>query len=163
MVSWLPLDAAASTLLDICICSAAELPPVVHVVHPRPVQWSDIMTAFAQVIKAQTEQDLPLLPLEEWNKRVAQASAATDVTSRYQHFPSTKIQETVDGMSQADQVARGLYETKVDETEAVGAPRLQTLISERLSSTLSSLPTLGHGDVAGWLAYWGRAGLFAMD
>ncbi|KAF8610848.1 acetyl-CoA synthetase-like protein [Ceratobasidium sp. AG-I] len=160
-ISWLPLDAAATTLLD--ICSVGELPAVAHVVHPRPVQWSTMMASFAQVINNRTKKNLLLLPLEEWNEKVAQASATADVASKYQHFPSVKIQSTVDGMSQADQLARGLYEANPSETEAVGAPRLQTSISECLSSTLGSLPALDSCDVDSWLGYWERAGLFTAN
>ena len=134
-----------------------------HVVHPRPAKWSTVMASFAQAIKVRTTKNLSLLPLEEWNKKVTQASATADVTSRYQHFPSIKIQATVDGMSQADQLARVLYEAELGETEAVGVPRLQTLVSECLSSTLSSLPVLDHGDVDSWLGYWERVGLFTAD
>lgn len=121
------------------------------------------MAIFVQAIKARTEQEFPLLPLEEWNNRVVDASGAVDVASRYHHFPSIKIQATVDGMSRADQLARDVYEARLGETEAVGAPRLQTLVSERLSSTLGLLPVLGHGHVASWLSYWERAGLFTIS
>jgi hypothetical protein len=163
MVSWLPLDTAAKSLLDVCQSPATEFPSVVHVVHPRPVQWSSIMAAFAQVVKARTGEDLSLLPFGEWNQMVVQAASSSSSCSGHQHFPSTKIQTTFDGISQGDSLARSLYGSFVEGVESLGSPCLQTSVCESLSPTLRSIPALCRDDVTRWMDYWEGVGLFKIN
>ncbi|KAG8748024.1 hypothetical protein FRC10_009776 [Ceratobasidium sp. 414] len=159
-VSWIPLDAAAKTLLDVCQVPPKDFPSVVHVVHPRPVQWSSIMRAFVQTTKALVGQDLSLLPFGEWNQVVAQAASSCNPTSAHQRFPSTAIQATFDAVSQADALTRELRGVSSVEVEALGAPRLQTSVCASLSPTLGSIPALGNDNVARWMSYWENVGLF---
>lgn len=44
LVSWLQVDVAASALLE--MCSSAE--PVLHVVHPNPVEWRLIVESISK-------------------------------------------------------------------------------------------------------------------
>ncbi|CAE7151180.1 unnamed protein product [Rhizoctonia solani] len=158
-VSWLPLDIAARSIIDTCITCDEELPPVIHASHPLPVPWVDIMTAFSEVLTPHIGCSLPVVELEEWNKRVAQKAAnfqGSDV-DRYQRYPSTKIQGMVDGMAHADQLLRSRDEKDV---ESAGTVRLVTRNAERISKGLKSTPGLGKAHVEKWVKYWEPKGLF---
>ncbi|KAG8720020.1 hypothetical protein FRC08_001379 [Ceratobasidium sp. 394] len=159
-VAWIPLDAAAKTLLDVCQVPLKDFPPIVHVVHPRPVQWSNIMRAFAQAAKAHFGQELSFQPLGKWNQMVAQAASSCDPISARQRFPSTAIQATFDIISQADALTRELYGVLPVEVEALGVPCLQTSVCASLSPTLNSVLILGDDYVARWMSYWENVGLF---
>ncbi|KAG9118738.1 hypothetical protein FRC07_006609, partial [Ceratobasidium sp. 392] len=126
VVSWIPLDVAAKTLLEVCQSPAKDFPSVVHVVHPQPVQWSGIMRAFAQATQTLTGQNLLLLPLGKWNQMVVEAASSCDPVSARQRFPSTAIQATFDAISKADSLIRDGRGAFSEEVEALGAPCLQT-------------------------------------
>ncbi|CAE6489828.1 unnamed protein product [Rhizoctonia solani] len=159
-VSWLPLDAAAHSIIDTCVSRNKELPPVIHTSHPRPVPWMEIMNAFSQSLPPRTDSQLPIVPFDEWNKRVVEAAASFkgSESDRYQRFPSTKIQSTVDGMVLADNELRSRAE--VGNVESGGTVRLDTVVAEEFSSTFRSTPELGSEHVRKWVGYWEAKGLF---
>lgn len=160
MSSWIPLDVAAKTLLEVCQSSAKDFPSVVHIVHPRPIQWSIIMKAFSESSKVLTGKELSLLPFNEWNRLVVQAASSVDPASAYRQFPSTTIQTIFDAIARADALACDRYGPDSKEIQALGAPCLQTSVCVSRSSTLESAPVLCTEYVACWIKYWQRIGLF---
>ncbi|GAB1517058.1 hypothetical protein RhiTH_000101 [Rhizoctonia solani] len=159
-VSWLPLDVAAHSIIDICIAHSAEIPPVVHAAHPHPVPWMDILATLSVVLASRTGSHLPIVPFDEWNKRVTQAveSFRGLEHERFERFPSAKIQSTVDGMVRADLELRTRRDAS--DAESGGTVRLDTSTAEVLSKTLRSAPELGIGHVGKWVGYWESMGLF---
>ncbi|KAG8701412.1 hypothetical protein FRC08_004090, partial [Ceratobasidium sp. 394] len=160
-VSWLPLDTAASSIVDACTARSNVLPPVIHSSHPHPTLWSHIFSIFSQSLKARNQdQLLPMEPFSEWNERVASAASAFDgpESERYKRFPSTKIQSTIEGMTRADEYLR----SKGVETgaESGGTARLDTSEAEMLSESLKNAPQIGQEHVEKWVEYWGKKGLF---
>lgn len=157
MVSWVPLDAAATVMLDICQRTTMSLPLVAHIVHPRPILWSEIMTNFAQVLNETTGKKLPPLSFYEWNEKVLQKIALCDRKLVHRSFPTNKLQTSLNTMAKTDQELRGGY-VPMGGFEAFGLPRLATTVCEQYSSTLRDLPTLDCGDVIRWVHYWQRIG-----
>ncbi|QRW00271.1 calcium transporting ATPase [Ceratobasidium sp. AG-Ba] len=126
MSSWIPLDTAARTLLEVCETRVKYFPPVVHVVHPRPVRWSSIMKAFAESAKVTMGKELALLPFNDWNQLVIQGASSVDPISARRRFPSTTIQTIFDAIARADVLARDRYGPDSKEIQALGAPCLET-------------------------------------
>ncbi|OBZ65571.1 Polyketide synthase HetM [Grifola frondosa] len=56
MISWIPVDVAASALLEM----AGSAEPVLHLVHPMPVPWTVFSDAASDLL------DLPAIPWVEW-------------------------------------------------------------------------------------------------
>ncbi|KAJ1302971.1 hypothetical protein OPQ81_003262 [Rhizoctonia solani] len=146
-VSWLPLDVAAHSIIDTCISRSEELPPIIHTSHPRPVAWMDIMNAFSTSLASRTGSQLPIVPFEDWNKRVVEAAASLkgSESDRYKRFPSTKIQSTVDGMVLADNELRS--RGQVGNVESGGTVRLDTTVAEKFSETFKSTSEVGNEHV----------------
>ncbi|KAI0318579.1 acetyl-CoA synthetase-like protein [Amylostereum chailletii] len=74
-VSWVPVDVAASVLLEMAHSSS----PVLHLISPHPAQWNAIFSAFGKQL------GLPLLPYAEWLARVQTvvSSPSQDHTSAH--------------------------------------------------------------------------------
>ncbi|KAH7318820.1 hypothetical protein B0J17DRAFT_584211 [Rhizoctonia solani] len=159
-VSWLPLDAAAHSIIDTCASRNEELPPVIHTSHPHPVPWMDVMNAFSQSLASRTGSQLPIVRFEEWNNSVVEAAGTFkgSESDRYKRFPSTKIQSTVDGMVLADNELRSRGE--VGNVESGGTVRLDTTVAEAFSKTFKFTPELGKEHVQKWVGYWESKGLF---
>ncbi|KAF8682432.1 Sarcoplasmic/endoplasmic reticulum calcium ATPase 3 [Rhizoctonia solani] len=96
VVSWVPLDAAAQSLLDSCCQVVAELPTVVHIAHPQPSAWPELMKIVTQVIAMEFGKELPFIPLDEWNKMVSKASGLYDDNDTRKRLPTVKLQASVD-------------------------------------------------------------------
>ncbi|KAH7318806.1 hypothetical protein B0J17DRAFT_724242 [Rhizoctonia solani] len=159
-VSWLPLDVAAHSIIDICTARDAELPAVVHVSHPRSVPWMDIINAFSMSIIPYTGSQLPVIRFDEWNKRVVEAAKSFkgSKNDRYKRFPITKIQRRVD---RAVQVDHDLHSSgDAANAEFGGLVSLDTTIAETCSESLRSTPKLGTEHVEQWVEYWNFMGFF---
>ncbi|CAE7225213.1 unnamed protein product [Rhizoctonia solani] len=159
-VSWLPLDAAAHSIIDTCVSRSTNLPLVVHTSHPRPVPWMDVIGAFSVSIGSRNGSKLPIVGFDEWNRLVVEAAASFKglESDRYRKFPSTKIQSAVDGMVQADNELR--LRGNASNAESGGTARLDTTTAEGLSKTLRFTPELGIAHVEKWVQYWESRGFF---
>ena len=146
------MDAVAGTLVDVALSTAP--PPLVNVVHPRPVPWGDI---FGSVNK-ELALGLPTVPFAEWFKlleeRAAGAGApelekvvrALTCCSRSRHVliarvgqPALKILDFYRDVAAAGANGEGVFDT---------AQAVQT------SPTLAALPPLGEEHVKAWVGYW---------
>lgn len=74
-VSWVPVDAAASVLLE--MVNSTE--QVLHLTSPRPVSWSTLFTSVTEQL------GVPLIPASEWLAKLGQsaqeASTGTSVSA----------------------------------------------------------------------------------
>ncbi|KAG9126233.1 hypothetical protein FRC07_004313 [Ceratobasidium sp. 392] len=166
-VSWTPLDVVAKGIIEISLSRDAILPPFVHCSHPRPIEWSRVMTMFSQALQSQTVQALPTVPLREWNDRIKCHISASEENERVllSRLPTAKIQSTVDAMVRADEHLRARIEKGPEdstrEMEAGGSARLDTTQGERLSRSLKVVGELGEEDVRRWVDYWKTRALFS--
>lgn len=161
-ITWIPLDVAATTLIDVCLYRDTLLPPVIHCAHPSPIPWTKAMSIFAEVLKYQTGgKTLPIVLFSEWNAKVTAAAAASPSPDEaFRRFPSTKIQGTVDGMNRADEEVRKLGREVGVEVEAGGMARMSTTKTEGLSATFRNTEALGETHIGKWVGYWEKCGLF---
>ncbi|QRW09275.1 AMP binding enzyme [Ceratobasidium sp. AG-Ba] len=159
--SWVPLDDAATTVIDTCLYRDTLLPPVIHCAHPRPIPWSQVVTMFSHALQERRGKQLELVPLAEWNtKVVAAASGVNSADESFRRYPSTKIQTTVDAMVHSDEQVRTGTPVANEQFEVAGMARLSTKKAEVLSETLRNARQLGKEHVAAWVAYWEKHGLF---
>lgn len=71
IVSWLPVDSAASAILDLALLPlSTPLPPVVNLVHPRPVEQKTINDGICSAIKDVLGLDLPVVPFNQWLSKI---------------------------------------------------------------------------------------------
>ncbi|KAI0685536.1 acetyl-CoA synthetase-like protein [Cerioporus squamosus] len=71
-VSWVPVDIAASTLLEVLHSDDR----ILHLTSPRPVAWSDLFNPIAAKL------NVPLIPASEWLGRLRADAARSDSQSR---------------------------------------------------------------------------------
>lgn len=64
------MNLVADCFVDLMF-SAKVLPPLVNLLHPRPISWKHIVDAIAEELKV----SWPLIPLDDW---LSQVSALAD-------------------------------------------------------------------------------------
>ncbi|CCO26138.1 Ca2+ transporting ATPase,sarcoplasmic/endoplasmic reticulum [Rhizoctonia solani AG-1 IB] len=119
VVSWVPLDAAAQTLLDACHQTIVELPTVLHIAHPEPTTWSELIETVAQVAYIELGKELTSIPLDQWNRMVSKASKSYDDNVAPKRLPTVKLQASIDGMAKVD---RAIRESSIQGTDAFISP-----------------------------------------
>ncbi|KZV64362.1 acetyl-CoA synthetase-like protein [Peniophora sp. CONT] len=130
-VAWLPMDQAASTLLDFTRSSSPTA--VLHLMTPRPVPWSKVISAVSARL------DLPTVSWDEWLQRYRARATSGKETDRA--FNLAVFFEAFDknGPNHAH------YITKE---------------SALASDTLATLKPLAEEDIERYLTFWRREGLF---
>ncbi|KAJ6534650.1 putative aminoadipate reductase [Mycena vulgaris] len=111
VISWIPVDAVAQSILEL-ILSEKSLPPVLNIVHPHPITWSSMIgTLRTALIRAKglepdalqlvsfqhwfnllensPDSDLPALMLLDFYRHMAQGDAhMSDTNSEFAGMPS---------------------------------------------------------------------------
>ncbi|KAG2076388.1 L-aminoadipate-semialdehyde dehydrogenase [Suillus decipiens] len=139
-VSWLPVDYAAKTILDLVNVPPQRLPlgecPVWNVIHPTLVPWTSILTSLQQAgLKFKT------LPRHEWIKAL-RASPIDEVNN-----PSRKLLT--------------FFGNKYGQEELVTRYPLVTAHTEKASKSLRNSPVADVGLVGKWIASWRETGFLA--
>ncbi|QRW09278.1 AMP binding enzyme [Ceratobasidium sp. AG-Ba] len=162
IVSWIPLDIAATTAIDACLSRDHVLSPVINCAHPRPISWSQAMSGFSNTLQSGRDLSLPLVQLSLWNTQVITAAArARSPEEAFRRYPSTKIQATIDGMIYLDERAQNSGATVSGGLlEAGGTVVMSTTKAMELSTTLREAEPLGEEHIRAWVAYWEKQGLF---
>ncbi|KAF8585451.1 acetyl-CoA synthetase-like protein [Ramaria rubella] len=140
-VSFLPLHVAASSLIELRHTSSQ----VVHLVHPRPVPWMNVIQHVADTLR------LPVIPYGEWLSRLEAMPRTHETLQRNPalhlidfYRVSAPLKDT-EGLASKEAMGMATYETKIAAVEA-------------LSLSSKSLPQLGKEDVACWIEYWNGKG-----
>ncbi|KAI4521212.1 acetyl-CoA synthetase-like protein [Schizophyllum commune Loenen D] len=140
-VSWLPSNAVAGTLIDAAF-NEKGLAPSHNIVHPHPIQWSEMIEDVQRSLKNQLDRDLPIVPFPEWFAKLEAVAADPFVSAL--DVPGVKLLEFFRGMSGG----YGLGKFATDKMTAV-------------SETLRDLHPLGQADADAWVGYWKEKGLLA--
>lgn len=127
--------------------------PIVHLAHPRPVRWTEVIEPVAESL------DVDVVPWNDWLAALAARARAQATSSDAQEAkcnPATLLLSTysayADSMPGDSRPARG--------KEVLGAVLLDTRKAARVEPLLakSRLPQIRRKDVDLWLGYWRRAG-----
>jgi len=131
-VTWLPVDTAASALLDM-VHSDEQ---VLHLVHPRPVPWKDIFAPIADRLK------LSLIPYDNWLEHLRKAADGDhgEPIANGGHSAATHLRE--------------FFENNVEAADV----RLSTEKAVKVSRALDNARPLGKDDAMKWLDFWARVG-----
>ncbi|KNZ79425.1 L-aminoadipate-semialdehyde dehydrogenase large subunit [Termitomyces sp. J132] len=148
LISWLPMHTVSKAILDVAF-SSEKFPVAINLVHPRPLQWSEVIDALKVAL---VEDGFPLrvVPFQEWfsslEKRSKNASDA-DI----QAIPAVKLLELFRAISQADYA---IAEAGRHEVESGGLAKFATAKAQHLSQTMREVRPIGAEDVRRWVSYW---------
>ncbi|KAF9807197.1 hypothetical protein IEO21_08334 [Rhodonia placenta] len=140
IVSWIPVDLAAATIVDMCDIAADTL----HLVHAQPVGWNAIMEPLASKL------NVPLVPYVEWLARLESLAEDGDVHA-------THAGKNDKAALRLLYVYRKALATPERLEESMGLmPRVAMDKAVRISRILQegSTQQLGPEDVDRWLSYW---------
>ncbi|KAG6810396.1 putative NRPS-like protein biosynthetic cluster [Tricholoma furcatifolium] len=154
LVSWLPMHAVSKAIIDVAF-SSKELPQALNVVHPRPIQWNEVINSI-KIALEEERGSLDVVPFQEWFSLLEKRSRnASD--SELKSIPAIKLLEFFRGISKADQA---INEAGLREVESGGLASFATVKAQAFSPTMKDVPSLQAEDVKRWVAYWRGAGLF---
>jgi hypothetical protein len=140
LLSWLPVDYAAKTIIDLVNIPREPKPfgecPVWNVIHPRLVPWSSILSSLGH-----SGLKFKALPRHEWIK--ALRASPTDEVSN----PSRKLLT--------------FFEGKYGQEELATRYPLLTVETEKASGSLRSAPIADVELVGKWVAAWRETGFLA--
>ncbi|KAI0718411.1 acetyl-CoA synthetase-like protein [Cerioporus squamosus] len=132
-VSWVPVDIAASTLLEVLQSNER----IVHLTSPRPVTWSDIFKPIAAKL------NVPLIPASHWLERLRADAARSESQSRGHESAHALID---------------FFEATFSEKEVLfGTEKVV-----KASSSLQNMQSLGEADALKWLEFWERLGFLQL-
>ncbi|KAF8320371.1 acetyl-CoA synthetase-like protein [Clavulina sp. PMI_390] len=151
-VSWIPVDAAATAVLD--AATAARPEKVFHIYHPRPMPWKAILEAAANALAMSEDgKTLPLVPFSEW-----QARLEVSRPDNFDKIPGVKLLPFYRGMATGDAANRQLAAEVCGQREAFGVVRMATDKMRRVSPTLDRLNAISVKDVQHWIEHWRSVG-----
>ncbi|KAG5350707.1 hypothetical protein C0989_009601 [Termitomyces sp. Mn162] len=141
LISWLPMHTVSKAILDVAF-SSEKFPVAINLVHPRPLQWSEVIDALKVAL---VEDGFPLrvVPFQEWfsslEKRSKNASDA-DI----QAIPAVKLLEFFRAISKADYA---IAEAGRHEVESGGLAKFATAKAQHLSQTMREVRPIGAENV----------------
>ncbi|KAF5322455.1 hypothetical protein D9619_001794 [Psilocybe cf. subviscida] len=156
VTSWVPMDAVASTILDVAL--GPNSPKAINLVHPRPVQFDSLVEDINNTLVSQgiVEQKLRAAPIQEWFsllEPLAEGASDEDI----KQVPAIKLLEFFRATANADEALRS---GQLLGNESGGMADFSTKSAQSVSKTMRDLPSIGAGHVDMWVKYWKSAGLF---
>ncbi|KAJ3821631.1 putative aminoadipate reductase [Lentinula raphanica] len=144
VVSWIPMDAVTSAILDTAFLEGSA-PFAVNVIHPRPTTWSTVMKNIRQALirkKTLSSDALSLIPFKEWLIELEQ-----NVNNTSDDLPALKLLEFFKLQGSADDCTS-------PEGESLGLTPLKIENVERISQRIRSLGGLEASTIEKWVDYW---------
>ncbi|OSD00742.1 acetyl-CoA synthetase-like protein [Trametes coccinea BRFM310] len=135
-LSWVPVDVAATTLLEFLHTASSE--PVLHLASPRPAAWRDVFSVLAD------ELGVPLVPASEWLDKLRKS--AQDATINPANAPGD-AHFSAHNLVPFFEAALARKEVKLGTERAV-----------QVSSTLASMRPVSGEDAKGWVRFWRGVG-----
>ncbi|TFK39396.1 acetyl-CoA synthetase-like protein [Crucibulum laeve] len=139
-ISWIPLDVAARSLVDLLKADLDENTKTIHLVHPSPISWSMVARVFS------SDLSIPLLPFLEWSSKLQEFAALTapHQETKAQEVPVLKLLPFFHNMAL--------------NWKNMGSQMTSTTQATALSSALADAANvpLAEEDVRTWIEYWRR-------
>ncbi|KAJ7624056.1 male sterility protein-domain-containing protein [Mycena polygramma] len=133
-VSWIPLNIAASAVLD--LINAPPTFECANIVHPHPVAWTTILNPLAETLS------VPIVPYYEWVeslRRVAETDAARET-------PAIALLDIFMSQRGGSVFIDGDQKFDLENTRTASPAFAKDLV-----------PPLAAKDVSAWLQYWKTA------
>ncbi|TFY82997.1 hypothetical protein EWM64_g1012 [Hericium alpestre] len=147
-ISWIQGDLAAAAVVDM-----RDSPfNIVHLVHPRPVSWSNVFRHFSSAL------DLPLVPYTDWLARLDKSAEGVSPLTDTNDFKSNPALRLLDWFHSA------WNDHGTGASEALGFPKLQTINAIKSSPMLADehVARIGEKDVFQWVDYWKAVGFIPV-
>ncbi|KAF8320374.1 acetyl-CoA synthetase-like protein, partial [Clavulina sp. PMI_390] len=155
-VSWISVDAAATSVLDAALTSTPER--VLHIYHPKPTPWKMVLEAAADALPPSANGGaVPLLPFAEWLKKL-EAIKPED----HDRIPGIKLLPFYRGLAAGDAMNRMLPADESHRKEAFGVVRISTEKMRSISPMLASLDPIPIEEVQGWVKHWQTTGFLPL-
>ncbi|KXN81584.1 L-aminoadipate-semialdehyde dehydrogenase large subunit [Leucoagaricus sp. SymC.cos] len=157
VISWLPMDKAAQSILDLCF-TKEKIPFAVNLMHPRPVAWNQVIEAIQGALVDLLGIDpasLLMIPLPEWIEQLS-AKAKDSTPDDLKKIPAIKLIEFFREMGQACQAVQP---ADIDNLEFGGITML-TQNAKELIPTIQTIPSFQGYDARRWVEYWQQVGFF---
>ncbi|KAL1938320.1 hypothetical protein VTO73DRAFT_11771 [Trametes versicolor] len=135
-VSWVPVDVAASALLEM-LYSGEQ---VLHLSAPRPVPWNTVFGPIAEWL------GVPLVPPSEWLAKLRESAKAAE------SGPKVGAHDSAHNLLPFFEAAMSIKELKFDNGKAV-----------TVSKALAELQPLGKDDALKWLQFWKDAKFLEIE
>lgn len=137
----MPSYDAAAALIE--MRNAPECHSVLHLVHPRPVSWTSLISPIAKALDARQ------VSYEEWLKSLEQVVSDRSI-SDVEHMRRNPALRLLDFFRHVEMDA---------EREPPGAARLDTSVAVQVSNALkSTMKSLGEADALKWVDNWRMIG-----
>lgn len=137
-MSWIPVDTAASALID--FIGSPE--SVLHLVHPYPVPWAVLSSTASELLK------VPIVPFSEWMSMFRDAA--------------TQDQSPTGGESQAQKLVENpalkIFDFFEKGMAEISELAIATDKAVEASRSLKEARVLGREDVERWVGYWRKIG-----
>ncbi|KAG5652628.1 putative NRPS-like protein biosynthetic cluster [Sphagnurus paluster] len=153
VVSWLPVDGVAGGILDIALGDKAP-PPMLNLVHPRPVEWSNVIAGIKTAIKEVLGRNLEVVPFGDWVSAL-EAHADTATAETMDSIPALKLLDFFRGVSRGND---SLINPGAPSSEIGGLASFVTDTTLEISGVIRSLPQLGDAAAGLWVRYWYEVG-----
>lgn len=138
-VSWLPVDYAAKTIVELVnLPMSSPASPVYHILHPTLVSWSSILDTL-EAARLRFKR----LPRQEWLKVLR----ASDPDER--RNPSRKL--------------LGFFEDKYGGKDVRAGLPLSVEKTVKLSRWLREVPDVDEGLAAKWVGAWRESGFLRKE
>ncbi|KAJ7117635.1 hypothetical protein C8R44DRAFT_832337 [Mycena epipterygia] len=140
------VDVVAQSIREIALTREA-LPPVLNVVHPRPIAWSSMISILRDALieaKSVAPDALQLLPFQHWLKLLEKCQDS--------NLPALKLLAFFRDMSQRDAHVGGAA------TESAGMPSFDTTKIIGISSIIRTLSSITTLEIERWVEGWIAAG-----
>ncbi|GJE93538.1 acetyl-CoA synthetase-like protein [Phanerochaete sordida] len=140
-ISWIPLDAAATALIEMSAAPA----PTLHLAHPRPVAWRAVTAPIA------AEFGLEEVSYDAWMARLEKSGrglSAAEEVDMMRRNPALKLFEF---FKEAQDFAGR-------SPEAMGLPQMDVSEAQEAAPSLRALPQLSDKDAMSWVGYWKKIG-----
>ncbi|EIW79469.1 acetyl-CoA synthetase-like protein [Coniophora puteana RWD-64-598 SS2] len=158
-ISWIPLDLAASGLVDLSLPDALRAQNtdqgIVHLVHPRPAPWRNIVKAVAAELGG-----IELVTYSVWLERVEEETSKKGSGCTLRAVPLMSFFKQV-GEYEAMRLKEDNRAGKKDKQAlGLGMGTIECKVAVEHSESLSQVSdALGEEDVKRWLGYWKRVGI----
>ncbi|THH15905.1 hypothetical protein EW146_g4648 [Bondarzewia mesenterica] len=134
-ISWIPVDVAASALLE--MLGSSE--PVLHLVHPNPAEWGIVSDTASELL------GVPVIPYADWVSKLQEAHRTT----------------AGDHDAPKKNPALNLVDFFANDLAIESSVVLSTERAEKVSESLRNAKRLGREDVEKWIAHWRGTGFLS--
>ena len=147
-MSWISAYDAAGAIADVLDTDV----DIVHLVHPKPIPWNVIASAFSKKLQ------LTLIPYDEWlqaleNKLDETGSDPKRVEKAFELVPALRLINFFRSIKEITMLG--------SVREPLGLPKLASQKAQAYSNTLRASEPMSVADVERWLSFWRKSGFLS--